>query len=148
MGMKNKVAYLMALIVLLTAGCVSRSQATARALAPYLTKGTPPAANDWTTEYEGSGSVRTSITNASHRPLFLKVRQGRVVAAQVRLFDNGTRDVNLAPGAYSTVMKLGTNSYYRGPTFSVPSNTAHMMLRLQASQSSNLVPTTQDDFEQ
>ncbi len=142
--MKITTVFLSSLIVLFTAGCAARPRHVVAPIAAVA----PPAADDWTTEYEGTGSVRTSITNASHRALFLKVRQEAVVAAQVKLEDDGTRDVNLAPGAYSTVMELGPNTYYRGPRFSIPSNTAHMMLRLQVSTNkSNLTRTTKADFE-
>ncbi len=132
-------------LLLLTffAGCASRQPARTALAAP-------PAANDWTTEYVGQGSVRTTITNAAASALFLKVRSGEVTAAQAELGLNASRDLNLAPGSYVTEMKITHGSkedFYRGPGFVIPPNTARMNLRLQVASHTNLVPISRKEFE-
>ena len=110
----------------------------------------PPAANDWSTEYAGSGPVRTSITNDSGSSLFLKVRSDGSTAAQVKLKENGTRDVFLSPSGYDTVMMFSAEikpSYYRGPGFDIPFNAAHMSLTLEPANSTNLTPISREEFE-
>jgi len=110
-----------------------------------------PAANDWSTEYVGRGSVTASITNASGSSLFLKVRSGGITAAQVELLQNGTRDVFFAWGGYDTVMKItaaGEPSYYRGPHFNIPPNTIRTQMTLQTANTTNLTPISRREFEQ
>ena len=110
----------------------------------------PPAADDWTTEYLGTGSVRTTIENATTSDLFLKVRRGSAAAAQARLTTGASRDFFLAPGSYDTVMEIrngGSPAYYSGPNFSLPPNAAVMMLRLEGASSSNLTRISRREFE-
>lgn len=111
---------------------------------------TPPAANDWTTEYVGKGPVTTSITNDSGSSLFLKVRSAGATAAQVQLGQGGTRDVFLSPADYGIVMMLTAqsgHSYYRGPGFNIPPNAAHISLTLQPADTTNLTPISKEEFE-
>ena len=132
-----------ALLLMFFTGCASRQPARTALVAP-------PAANDWTTEYIGQGSVKTTITNAAASALFLNVRSGEATAAQAELGLNASRDLNLAPGPYVTEMKITHGSkenFYRGPGFVIPSNTARMNLRLQVARHTNLVPISRKEFE-
>jgi len=114
---------------------------------------TPPAANDWTSEYAGKGHVRATITNGSGASLFLKVVAGEATAAQAKIEGQGSRTLLLDPGSYSTKMMLyhskgGSGpSYYRGPGFNIPPNAASLQLRLESASSTNLVPISKEQFE-
>jgi len=110
----------------------------------------PPAATDWSTEYLGRGSVRTSVTNDTGSALFLKVRSGATTAAQVQMKQKDVRDVYLVWGDYNTVMRIttaGNISYYRGPLFTVPTDSAWMQLTLQPATNTNLTPISREEFE-
>jgi hypothetical protein len=134
---RNLFSILFLLVSLLLAGCAGD--------APR-----PPAPGDWTTEYLGKGRVRAAVTNASHHALFLKIRNPAETAAQVKLDEDGTRTVFLAPGSYVTVMKItanGEDSYFKGPALDVPAGVASIALRLELSETSNLKRITREEFE-
>ena len=121
----------------------------------------PPAADDWTTIYKGKGQVGVTVRNESDAALFMKLqRPDSVVAAQTELPAHGSDTVSLPWGTFSNKIKLihspstGGNvklamkpgECYRAPSVTVSPGDAHLSLTLKISNTTNLTPITEEEF--
>lgn len=87
----------------------------------------PPAANDWSSTYRGSGGLTVHVQNGSAQPIFVKVRRrdDSSTAAQVDVASNATETVQVDSGGYVILLKTvvdGRARFFKGRDLDIPSN--------------------------
>jgi len=87
----------------------------------------PPAPNDWSSTYRGSGSLTVHVQNGSAQPVFVKVkrRNDGGTAAQVDVAANATETVQVEGGSYAILLKMvagGRARFFKGRNLDIPPN--------------------------